>query len=85
MSITKESVADRIEVTENGCINVRTSNRIFEDGVLISHTLHRHVIVPGADFSSESEKVQSICALIHTAEVVSNYQNQTAAFAAQGV
>jgi hypothetical protein len=83
MSITKESVVDRIEVTENGCVHVRTANRIFEDGVLISQTLHRHVVLPGSDFSGQGEKVKAICQLIQTEQVISNYQ--TAVATAQGV
>jgi hypothetical protein len=73
MSLTKENIVDKIEVIENGCVQVRTAIRIIEDGNPISQSFHRHVVVPGADYSQEDAKVQSICASIHTAEVIAAY------------
>lgn len=64
---------DLIEVIENGCIQVRTKTAIKEDGVEISSKFHRHVVVPGADYSAEDAKVQAIAASIHTAAVVAAY------------
>ena len=65
---------DLIEVVENGCIQVRTKTAIKEDGVEISSKFHRHVVVPGADYSAEDAKVQAICASIHTPEVIDVYK-----------
>ncbi len=73
---------DLIEVLANGCIQVRTKTAIKEDGIEISSKFHRHIVVPGADYSAEDAKVKAIAASIHTAEVISAYQ---AAIAAQGV
>jgi hypothetical protein len=82
MAITKELIVDRIEIVENGSVQVRTKTSIKEDGKEISSTFHRHVVAPGDDYSAESERVQAICAATHTANVISAYQ---AAQAAQGV
>ena len=65
---------DLIEVVENGTLQVRTKTAIKEDGVEISSKFHRHVVVPGADYSGEDAKVQAIAASIHTAEVIAAYQ-----------
>jgi hypothetical protein len=65
---------DLIEVVENGCVQVRTKTAIMEDGNQISGQFHRHVVVPGADYSAEDAKVQAICAAVHTAEVIATYQ-----------
>jgi hypothetical protein len=65
---------DLIEVVENGVIQVRTKTAIKEDGIEISSKFHRHVVVPGADYSAEDAKVQAICAAVHTAEVIATYQ-----------
>jgi hypothetical protein len=65
---------DLIEIVENGAVQVRTKTSIKEDGVEISSNFHRHVVVPGADYSDENAKVQAICAVVHTAEVVAAYQ-----------
>jgi hypothetical protein len=64
---------DLIEVIENGCVQVRTKTAIKENGVEISSKFHRHVVVPGADYSGEDAKVQAIAASIHTAEVIAAY------------
>jgi len=64
MSLTKEVVADKIEVvaTEDGqVVQVRTATRIVEDGAVISQSYHRHVIQSGDDWSSEPSNVQAIC------------------------
>ena len=71
--LEKVIIVDRIEVVENGCIQVRTKTAIKEDGVEISSKFHRHVVVPGADYSAEDAKVQAIAASIHTAEVIAAY------------
>jgi hypothetical protein len=65
---------DLIEVVENGVLQVRTKTAIKEDGVEISSKFHRHVVVPGADYSAEDAKVQAIAASIHTLEVIAAYQ-----------
>lgn len=74
MTIEKIISADLIEVTENGCVQVRTKTAIVEDGIQISGTFHRHVVVPGDDYSNEDPRVQAICAVTHTPEVIAAYQ-----------
>jgi hypothetical protein len=64
---------DLIEVVENGSIQVRTKTAIKEDGIEISNKFHRHVVVPGADYSAEDAKVQAIAAAIHTPAVIAAY------------
>jgi hypothetical protein len=70
MALEKVEIVDRIEVVENGCIQVRTKTAIKEDGVEISSKFHRHVVAPGDDYSSEDARVQAICAAVHTDEVI---------------
>ena len=80
--LQKVITVDRIEVVENGSVQVRTKTAIIEDGKQISSTFHRHVVAPGNDYSNEEEKVRAICAATHTPEVIEAYK---AASAAQGV
>jgi hypothetical protein len=82
MALEKIISVDLIEVIENGSIQVRTKTAIKEDGVEISSKFHRHVVVPGTDYSAEDGKVQAICAAVHTTELIATYQ---ATIAAQGV
>jgi len=80
--LEKVTSVDLIEVVENGRIQVRTKTSIKEDGVEISSKFHRHVVVPGNDYSGEDARVQAICKATHTPEVIAAYK---AAMAAQGV
>lgn len=72
--LEKVIVVDRVEVIENGSVQVRTRTSIMEDGKMISGTYHRHVVAPGDDYSAEDARVQAICAATHTPEVVAAYQ-----------
>ena len=72
--LEKTIAVDRIEVVENGCVQVRTKTAILEDGHQISASFHRHVVAPGVDYSKEDAKVKTICAATHTADVVAAYK-----------
>lgn len=80
--LEKVTSVDLIEVAEIGIVQVRTKTAIKEDGVEISSKFHRHVVVPGADYSAEDAKVQAIAAAVHTPEVIAAYEAAQAALAA---
>jgi hypothetical protein len=71
--LEKVQVVDRIEVIENGCVQVRTKTAIMEDGKQISGTFHRHVVAPGDDYSQEDARVQAICEATHDEATVQAY------------
>ena len=73
MALEKIVLVDRIEVLENGLMQVRTKTAIMEDGKQIGGTFHRHVVAPGDDYSAEDARVQAICAAVHTDEVIAAY------------
>lgn len=77
--LEKIEIVDRIEVLENGCVQVRTKTAIMEGGKQISGVFHRHIVAPGDDYTGENDRVQAICAATHTADVIAAYK------AAQGV
>ncbi len=75
MSLRKTVTQDKIEIVgEFKTVQVRTKTAITEDGVEISASYHRHVIVAGQDYSNESAEVQSICGIVHTSEVIAARQ-----------
>lgn len=79
MTLTKQSIVDKIEVVgPYSHIQVRVCERVLEDGEVIAERYHRHVITPGADTSTEDERVQAIAGAIHTPEVVSAYEESLA-------
>ena len=83
MTITKETVADKIEVRETGRIEIRTATILKEDGKEITRSFHRHAINPSdkssgswqdTDISSEDARVQAIANATWTDEVKTAYQ-----------
>lgn len=74
MALEKQIVVGLVEILENGCVQVRIKTAVVEDGVEISSSFHRHVVAPGQDYSAEDAKVQAICAVIQTPEVIATYK-----------
>ena len=77
--LTKQTVVDKIEVLENGTLQVRSATRVLEDGEVLSSSFHRHVLTPGADTSNEDAKVVAIANATWTADVVTAYNDMIAA------
>jgi|TARA_Y100000588_G_C14090908_1_gene854438 hypothetical protein len=85
VAIVKTIVPDKIEVLELGPVQVRTATIIEEDGVELTRSFHRHVVVPSdkssgswedTDISGEDQRVQDICNAAWTPEVKAAYQAQ---------
>ena len=79
MSLTKEQKIDKIEVVENGTLQVRQVTRIMEDGKQLSSSYHRWSFVQGDDVSDQPANVQAIAAAAWTPAVIAAYQAQIAA------
>jgi hypothetical protein len=75
MALEKVISEDKIEIVgDYKAVQVRTCTKVLEDGVELSSGFHRHVVTAGQDYSNESAEVQAICAVVHTAEVISAYE-----------
>ena len=83
MALSKTTVVDKIEVLEKGQVQVRTATRVLEDGVELSSSFHRHVVVPSTkasgswadtDISGEDARVQAIATATWTSSVKTAYQ-----------
>jgi hypothetical protein len=79
MALTERTEISRREVLADGQIQVRTDTVIERDGVEISRSFHRHVVVPGQDLSGQDASVQTVANAVHTAEVIAAYQAVQAA------
>ena len=81
MALTKEITQDKIEVVSaSKHINVRTRTAVIEDGVELSASFHRHVVLcissvkndddswthTDTDVSGESAEVQAIATAVWT-------------------
>ena len=82
MALTETKVIDKIEVTENGTLQVREATRILKDGEQIAQTYHRWSFAPGSDVSEMPANVQAIAAAAWTPEIVAAYEEQLAQQAA---
>jgi hypothetical protein len=78
MALTKETVVDKIEVLENGTLQVRSATRVLEDGEVLSSSFHRHTLTPGEDTSNEDAKVVAIANATWTTDVVTAYNDMIA-------
>ena len=75
MALSKVITEDKIEIVGlHKAVQIRTCTQVLEDGVELSSGFHRHVVTAGQDYSNESAEVQAICAVVHTADVISAYE-----------
>jgi len=77
--LKKETVKDRIEILEDGSIQIREVTRILEDGVIISQkNTNRYVLSPGDDITKEEDRIKNLVNVVHTKEVVDKYKAKQA-------
>ena len=76
MALTEIKLIDKIEVVENGTVQVREATRIMKDGEQIAQTYHRWTLTPGQDVSDQPANVQSICQAAWTPEIIAAYEAQ---------
>ena len=85
MSLTKETVEDKIEVVDCGgwkAVQVRTATVIKDDGAEISRSFSRHIVNPDDDWSDASAEVRAICNAMHTDSAKAAYAAHLAAITA---
>ena len=70
----KTIVVDRIEVLADHTVAVRYVVTVTEDGQPFAEQIKGNYFHPGDDYSAEDAKVQSVCALIHTPDVIAAYK-----------
>ena len=83
MALTETQENDKIEVVNKWNIQVRTATIIKKDGVELTRSFNRKVIVPGTldasdnlvdtDISGEDADVQTICNAVWTSQVKTDY------------
>ena len=83
MALTETTENDKIEIVNKWNIQVRKATIIKKDGVEITRSFHRHVLVPGkldgsdnlvaTDISGEDADVQAICNAAWTSQVKTDF------------
>ena len=84
MALTETQENDKIEVVNKWNIQVRNATIIKKDGVELTRSFHRKVLVPGtldasdnlvaADISGEDADVQAICNAAWTDQVKADFK-----------
>jgi hypothetical protein len=77
--LTKETVTDKIEVLEDGTVQVREATYILEDGVRrFGPTYRRIVMQPGESTSGKAARIAAVAAAVWTPEVVADFETKQA-------
>ena len=77
MALEKKIINDKIEILEDGTIQVREATQILEDGVVISSKFtNRRVLEPGHDCTDEDSDITRVADIFHTNEKVANYKEK---------
>jgi len=76
MALTERSIIDRIEVLQNGIIQVRQANIVERDGLEIAKSYLRWTLSPGQDLTGQDQRVIDIATVVWTEEVVAEYQQK---------
>ena len=79
MAITKEKSVDSINVLLDGQMNIREVTKILEDGVQISFSYTRYILVPGADLTGQPTRVTAIANATWTDDVIDAYNEEVIA------
>ena len=74
MALEKITEIGEMNVGANSVISVRTDTVIQDNGVEVSRSFHRHVVVPTDDVSGEDARVQAVANSLWTDEVKAAYQ-----------
>ena len=76
MALEEITLTDKIEVTQNGALQIRHRHAIIdsETGEEKAASFHRHVANPGSDVSGECERVKAVAAAVWTDECIAAYQ-----------
>jgi hypothetical protein len=75
MAIIEKKIIDKIEILENNFIQVRTASVIEKDGIELTRTFERKLLVPTDNIENEDAKVKSIANSIWTPEVIKEYKD----------
>jgi hypothetical protein len=76
MALEEITLTDKIEVIQNGSLQIRHRHAIVDSdtGEEKAASFHRHVLAPTDDVSGECERVKAVAAAVWTPECIAAYQ-----------
>ena len=81
MALQQNIVIDKIEILENGIIQIRQRTDIFDDlnpSIIMASNYHRNCLTPGQDLTGQEPKVLPVAHAIWTPAINAAYQTQIA-------
>ena len=64
----------KIEVLDNGVLQIRRADVVLKDGTEVGRKYHRHTLTPGSDTSNEVKRVKDIAEATWTPTVKAAYK-----------
>lgn len=74
--IEKKLVIGKIDILEDGQLQVREDTVILDDAKEITRLYYRYVLEPGDDVKNKDKRVQDVSALIWTIEVITEFKRK---------
>ena len=75
MALTKQKIQDKVEIVSAfKHIQIRYSNQILEDGVVISDSFERTVVSCGDYDKADEHNIRAIADAVWTPEIIAAYQ-----------
>ena len=71
--ITEKQVLGKIEILEDGQIQLREDLVILRDDIEISRLYHRRTLEPGQDVSNENQRIQNHAIVEWTKKVIDDF------------
>jgi hypothetical protein len=81
MALQQTTVIDKIEIVENGTLQVRQRTDIFDDAnpsAILASNYQRNSLAPASDLAGQEPKVVAIANATWTPEVIASYQAEQA-------
>lgn len=63
----------KLDILNNGVVQVRTTTIIDEDGIEVGRRHSREVLVPGQDVTDKTEEIQAVCEAVWTPAKIDAY------------
>ncbi len=74
--ISEKQITGKIEILEDGQVQLREDTIILRDNTEISRLYHRRVLEPGQDITNEDIRLKSVCGIIWTAQVIDDFKKK---------
>ena len=72
--ITEQTVIGKLEILEDGLLQIREDTIISRNGVVLTRLYHRRTLEPGVDTTAEHPRIRAVVGAVWTPEVIAEYR-----------